>query len=206
MPNMFREEVHGLTDEQLDRHRKDKGWGGWSIREQVSHVAWIPYLHFLLFWGETLFGEGLPRNIELVHASGADRMLDRKNYWTMEQIFFAFDDSCHLAQSILKHETVESLRKKVLARKVSNEMKWPTGESVKEYLETLVIPAHTGGYWKDVEDPNLFHQNLESTFQHCLWEAYVHLKTIQMHKQEEGLEPVSPYPEGEGYIPRLVWD
>lgn len=206
LPDIFRDEVRGLTDEQLDRRRMDKGWGRWSIREQVSHVAWLPYLHFLRFWGKTLFGENLPRDIELVHAGGADRMLDPKKFRTMDDIHAAFEDSCALARDILGNETLGSLREKLLERRTPPHMKWETGESVKEYLETLVAPAHPGGFWKDESDPDLFHQNLEAAFRHCLWEAYVHLKTIQMHKRAEGLKPVASYPEDEGYIPRLVWD
>jgi hypothetical protein len=206
LPETFRAEVRGLTEEQLDRQRMDKSWGHWSIRIQVSHVAWLPYLHFLGFWGETLFGNNLPRDIELFYAGGADRMLDPKKFQTMDEIFVAFDDSFALAREILAGETLGSLREKVLSREVSLEMTWVTGENVREYIEGLVLPAHPDGYWKDENNPDLFYQTLETAFRHIPWEAYAHLKTIQMHKREEGMPPVNSFPEDEGYIPRLVWE
>ena len=209
LPGLFRQEVRGLTELQLDRRRMDKGWGRWSIREQVSHAAWIPYLLFLGFWGKTLFGENLPRDPSLLKAGGAegaDRMLDPKKFHAMEDIFTAFEDSCALAREILEGETLGSLRKKILRRTVPPDRAWPTGESVRDYLENLVMPAHPGEMWKDEEDPDVFHQTLESTFRHYPWEAYVHLKTIQMHKRAEGLSPAKSFPEDEGYIPRLDWD
>lgn len=40
---------------------------------------------------------------------------------------------------------------------------------------------------------------------HIIWEALVHLKTIQMHKAAEGL-PTGPPVSEEGYVKLLEWD
>ncbi|MFQ5691851.1 MAG: hypothetical protein ACE5IM_02240 [Nitrospinota bacterium] len=205
LPGMFAEEVRGLAEDVLDRRRPEKGWGLWSIREQVSHVAWIPYLLFLVHWRETLFGEDLPRDITLVQTGGADRMLDPNRFHAMDDLLAALEDGCALGREILEEETRVSLRGKVLHRTVPRDLVWATGERVRDYIEGLVMPAHPGGYWKDDEDPDLFHQTLECALRHFIWEAYVHLKTIQMHKRAEGLAPRVPVPEV-GYIPRLVWE
>ncbi|MEE9275805.1 MAG: hypothetical protein V3V62_10895 [bacterium] len=205
LPGIFAEEVAGLSEEQLGRRRPEKSWGGWSIREQVSHVAWIPYLIFLGNWSDVLFPEGPPPEAARVQTGGADRMLDPARFHAMEDLLAALGEGCAIAWEILGRETLGSLREKILSRRIPPERTWASGERVRDYIENLVMPAHPGGMWRDAEEPGVFHQTLECAFRHVLWEAYAHLKTIQAHKEAEGLPPRAPLPEG-GYIPRLVWE
>ena len=205
IPGLFADEVRGLSDEVLDRRRPGKGWGGWSIREQVSHVAWIPYLIFYVIWGEKLFGEKVSDEAVRAKTGGADRMLDPARFHRMEDILGALEDGFAAGWDILGRETLGSMREIVLARRIEPGREWATGERVIDYFENLVVPAHRTGLRRDENDPHLFHQTLESAMRHIVWEAWVHLKTVQHHKAAEGLPAGPPVPET-GYVSILKWN
>jgi hypothetical protein len=205
LPARFMDEVRGLPESALDRRRPEKGWGGWSIREQVSHTAYIPYLVFLQIWGAALFGENIPAEVERADTGAADRMLDPRRFHRMEDILGALSEGFVLIRRIVDEHSPEALREKVLPRRIDPERTWASGESVREYFETLVLPAHSEGIWRDAEDPNLLHQTLECSVRHVFWEAWVHLKTVQLHKSAEGLPTGPPVPET-GYVALLRWD
>ena len=205
LPVAFAEEVRGLSNEVLDRRQPDKGWGEWSIREQVSHTAWIPYLVFLGIWGPTLFGENIPSEAIRIDNDGADRMLDPNRFHDIEDILEALQDGFDLGCQILEPETLGTLREKVLPRHIPPDRTWATGEKVRDYFETLVLPAHKVGVWRDDHDPDLFYQTLECSMRHVLWEAFTHLKTIQLHKIAAEL-PIGPPAPEVGYTPLLAWD
>jgi hypothetical protein len=205
LAGMYEKEVEGLTDEQLDRHRPEKGWGIWSIRDQVSHMAFVAYRWFLFYWGKTLFGEALPRDASLADPGGADRMLDPACFHTMYDLLAALRDGFDLAWEILGGETLGSLREKVQSRRVPADSPWPSGDTMRAWTENVMLKVHPNGYWRDQQDPDLFHYNLEFTFRHVLWEAYAHLRTIQMHKKAGGLDPIVTIPEV-GYLTVLKWE
>ena len=205
LPRMFAREVEGLSEAQLDRTRPGKSWGAWSIRVQVSHTAYIPYLFFLDLLAPVLFPDGrLPRDKSLASAGGADRRLDPARFHALPDLLAALGDGCALAREILARETPASLQREA-ARPVPRERRWANGERVAGYWESLVLPAHPDGLRRDPKDPEVIHQTLGCAFRHILWEALVHLKTIQAHKRAEGLPPCAEVPEV-GYIPRLAWD
>lgn len=204
LPGMFAREAEGLSEETVRRRRPEKGWGGWSIYEQVSHTAWIPYLFFLRMWRPILFPGGAPRDERLADTGGADRMLDPARFPGLADALAAMEDSFALAREVLARETVGSLREKTKSRRVTPDLAWASGERVIDYYEKLVLPAHKIGFWRDADDPELFHQTLECSLRHIVWEAWVHLKTIQKHKEAEGLPPLAAVPEV-GFIPLLTW-
>jgi hypothetical protein len=187
LAGMYEREVQGLTSAQLDRRRLGKSWGRWSIREQVSHMAFVSYRWFLHYWGETLLGKNLSRDHTLTHTGGTDRLMDPLRFHKMADLLSALRDGFDLAWEILAGETLGSLRQKVRFRPISPDERWPSGDSFRDWTENVVLKVHPNGFWRDETDPDLFHYNLEWTFRHVLWEAYAHLKTIQMHKIEEDL-------------------
>ena len=205
LPARFMDEVRGLPEDVLDRRRPEKGWGGWSIREQVSHTAYIPYLVFLQIWGADLFGEDIPAEADRADTGGADRMLDPRRFHRIEDILMALSEGFALIRRIIEAQPPGALREKVLPRRIGPERTWANGESVRDYFETLVLPAHSEGIWRDSEDPDLLHQTLECSVRHVIWEAWVHLKTVQLHKIAEGL-PIGPPPPDTGYVALLKWD
>lgn len=205
LPGMFEKEVRGLSEAQIDQRYPDKSWGGWPIREQVSHTAWIPYLLFVGHWGEMLFQGNLPPDADRLGTGEADRMLDPKRFHEMGDLLATLRDGCGMAWALLEKETLGSMREKILTRETPGDRTWASGESVRDYFERLVLPAHGPGIWRDKENPGIFYQTLESAFRHFIWEAYVHLKTIQMYRRSFGLAPMNEVPEV-GFIPLLTWE
>ncbi len=205
LAGMYRNEVEGLTESQLDRRRPEKSWGLWSVRDQVSHMAMVNYRWFLGNWGPTLFGDEWPRDKSLADTGGADRKMDPERFHAMADLLDALEDGLSLAWEILEKETLASLREKALSCRVPRDYRWPSGDAMRDWTENISLKAHPGRYWRDEKDPDLFHYNLEYTFRHVSWEAYAHLKTIQKHKEAEGLPPAGVIPD-EGYLRLLTWE
>jgi hypothetical protein len=202
---MHEKEVEGLTDDQLDVSRPEKSWGGWSVRQQVSHIAFAHYRWFLENWGERLFGENYPRDKSICNTGGADRLLDPKRFHEMADLLAAVKDAATLAWEILGGETLGSMREKIQQRRIPPDARWASGDGLREWTENVTIKTHPTGFWRDETDPDLFYYDLKYTFRHVLWEAYAHLKTIQAHKREMGLPPAIEIP-GAGYLKVLKWE
>lgn len=206
LPGMYAREVEGLTGAQLDARRPGKGWGLWSIREQVSHAGYVNYRWFLQVWGEALFGEDLPRPASLYDTGGADRLLDPARFHEMDALLAAHADGCRLALEILRGETQASLREKTKTREVPAGRIWPSGDRQIDWMQNVVMPAHPDGIWRDAHRENIFHYNLEWTFRHALWEGLAHLRTIQAHKRAQGLAAQVPLDARAGYLAALTWE
>ena len=203
---LYAQEIDGLPEEILERVREEKSWGLWSIRDQVSHVASLPYRWLLIRWGDILFGDHLPRDKELLERFDG-RMMKNEYCPQIQYLIDVMRDSFALAWEVLGAETTESIRdERKISERVPHGMIRPgTGEDVRKWRENVTLKAHRTGVWIDPNDTELFHFNLEYTFRHMLWEAYAHLKTIQMHKKEEHIEPLVNIPQ-DGYISVLRWD
>ena len=203
---LYEKETRGLPEEVLRRTREEKSWGLWSIRDQVSHVASLPYRWLLIRWGAILFGDALPRDKALLERFDK-RMMKDGYYPQIQDLIGVMRDSFALAWEVLGAETTESIRdgRKISERVPHGTIRPGTGEDVRRWRESVTLKAHRTGVWVDPEDTELFHFNLEYTFRHMLWEAYAHLKTIQMHKKEERLEPLVQIPQ-EGYLCILQWE
>ncbi len=206
LPGMYAREVEGLTQEQLDLKQPGKSWGQWSIREQVSHMGFVNYRWFLQVWGKSLFREELPRPSSLYDTGGADRLLDPKRFHEIDDLLTAYEDGCHLALDILKNESLESLREKTKQREIPRNYEWPSGDRYIDWIENVVLKIHPDGFSRDENKDNIFHYNLAWTFRHVLWEAFAHLKTIQAHKQAQGIEAKITLDENVGYLSALTWE
>ncbi len=206
LPAMYAAELEGLTGEQADRKRPDKGWGLWSIREIVSHVASVPYRWLLVRWGPALFGGDLPRDQALADEVSSGRMLDFGRVHETADLLAAVRDAYELTWEVLGTMTLGAMRKHETTNRVPfDAVREPGGESVRAWRVEVTLKAHPNGIWIDPEDPEVFHFNLEYTFRHLLWEGLSHLRSIQMHKQAEGLPVRETIPEV-GYIPIVGWD
>lgn len=205
IPGMVEKEIQGLTDDQLDIVRPEKSWGAWSIRRQVSHIAYAHYRWFLDIWGATLFGDNPPRDKNLIDTGGTDRLMDPKRFYEMQDLLAAVQDASTFAWEILGNETLGSLREKKQSRHIPEDHQWSTGDGLREWTENIVMKAHPRGFWKDENNSDLYHYDLEQTFRHVLWEAYAHLKTIQAHKQAMGHSVQVDIPVV-GYVKYLKWE
>ena len=205
IPALYRAEVEGLSEAQLDRKRPEKSWGLWSIRDQVSHMASVPYRWLLVRWGKILFGERPPRDPEFIREGFQDRFMHPARCHAIGDLLAAQADAFALAWEALGRETLGSLR----AKEITERVPWgarrpPAYEEVREWRERS-MSCHPAGARVDPADPDLFHLDLEYTFRHILWEAYAHLRTIQTHKLAEGLPPRIEIPQV-GYMTLLVWE
>ncbi len=201
---MYERETAGLTEAQLDTRQPEKSWGAWSIRDQVSHTAYVNYRWFLDIWGETLFGDNFPRDRSIIDTGGADRLLDPARFHALPDLLAAAKDGFDLASEILEGKTLGSMREKTFSRRIPADARWDSGDTRRAWAENS-LKIHPAGYLKDENDPGLFHQDLEYTFRHVLWEAYAHLKTIQAHKKALGLPLKNEIPEV-GYLKILTWE
>ncbi len=205
LADLFRGETDGLAQEFCEWRLPEKSWGVWSIKEQVSHTAWIPYLFFLELWPPVLYPDSLPRDKSLADTGDADRMLDPVRFPEMSDVLAALDDACALCREVLSKETLATLRNKELPRRYSPDRAWSNGERVMDYLRNLVLPAHKSGFRQDENDSHLYYQTLECTFRHILWEAYAHLITIQAFKRIKSFPIHSNVPR-DGYAALLAWE
>ncbi len=191
--DMYRQELAGLTDEQLDFTSDRWGWSEWSIRFNLSHVASGDFRWLLQRWGENLFTDGLPEIDDWagIIDSPYDRRLDETRYWEVDDIFAVMRKSMDFVCSILEGETVESMRGRELRSSVGGQLHW--------------LEAHPNGVREDPEDPPWGYINLEATFRHRYFEYMTHLYNIQRLKKAQGLEVVVDVPNV-GYHALPDWD
>ena len=191
--DMYRQELAGLTDEQLDFTSDRWGWSEWSIRFNLSHVASGDFRWLLQRWGENLFTNGLPEidDWEGIIDSPYDRRLDETKYWQVDDIFAVMRKSMDFVCSILEAETVDSMRTKELRSSVSGQLHW--------------LEAHPDGVREDPDDPPWGYIDLVATFRHRYFEYMTHLYNIQRLKKAQGLEVAVDVPEV-GYHALPGWD
>ena len=191
--DMYRLELAGLTDEQLDFTSDRWGWSEWSIRFNLSHVASGDFRWLLQRWGEKLFTDGLPEidDWEGIIDSPYDRRLDETKYWEVDDIFAVLRKSMDFVCSILEEETVDSMRSKELRSSVSGQLHW--------------LEAHPNGVREDPDEPPWGYINLEATFRHRYFEYMTHLYNIQRLKKAQGLEIAVDVPLV-GYHALPDWD
>ncbi len=190
---MYREELEGLTDEQLDFNSDRWGWSEWSIRRNLSHVASGDFRWLLQRWGENLFTDGLPEidDWDGIIDSPYDRRLDETKYWDVEAIFAVLRKSLDFTCSVMETETVNSMRSKELRNSVGGQLHW--------------LQAHPTGVREDPNDPPWGYITLEATFRHRYFEYMTHLYNIQRLKKAQGL-PVKVDVPQVGYHALPDWD
>ena len=104
---LYAQEIDGLPEEILERVREEKSWGLWSIRDQVSHMASLPYRWLLIRWGDILFGDHLPRDKKLLERFDG-RMMKNEYCPQIQDLIDVMRDSFALAWEVLGAETTES--------------------------------------------------------------------------------------------------
>ncbi len=188
-------EVNGLTDEQLGWESERWEWSKWSIRRQVSHIAFFMRAWLITRWGEQLFPQGLSELGELADfpASPDQRWLEESKYRELPDLLTKVDESMRLAQLVLASETVGSMARK--------EIPGPDSSPLWSQLAN----AHPVGMRRDDENPNSSYITLEATFRHMYYEVTTHLYNIQRLKRAQGLAAAQEIPF-EGYWALPDWD
>ena len=188
-------EVEGLTEDQLDFRSDQWSWSGWSIRHQLSHMAFAIYYWLLVRWGETLFPEGDHgvEDVEGVTNKGMlddQRVLDVNRYGDKAVILHKLKEAIELSQRVLDERSVGFLRTHTHRREAPG--------------LHLLAKAHPTGI-SLIEAPNTLEFTLEAIMRHLYFETTTHLYNIQRLKRAQGLPTVVEIPRV-GYWTLDEWD
>lgn len=187
-------EVAGLTDEQLDYDdlSPDKEWMWWSIRRQVSHIAWDSLVFTSRRCGAMLWPDGqVPAPIVWGHHllgpdNKWDRVLDENLYWQIPDLIEKVGVGVGWLERVVSEQSIETLRGDVTSVR---------GTPFWQYAITT-LPRGAG------EDPDRS-SHLQYTLEASLWmvfyEMLTHVRTIQRLKLHQGVEPAQELPRV-GYL------
>jgi hypothetical protein len=175
------QEVEGLNNVQLDFDSQDPAqeWMWWSIRRQVSHIAWVLLVFSHRRCHMFLWPDGnIPRPIRwedhTLSTMKVDRRLDETLYWELATLLDKVKLGVDWLTQVVTTVPVEALRATHSVHRGT-----PFWRHVMQ-----VIPR---GAWVDETDPNHFHYTLEASLWMVYWEVLTHLYTIQRLKRAQGL-------------------
>ena len=186
-------EIGTLSDEQLDYTSDNWEWAGWSIRNQMSHMALLIPVWLVLRWGSTIFpleDHGIT-NIKKITQSKSDRRLDDDIYWEINELSCLLNQFINLAIRVLQDNSLEFLASKKIDRDAT-----PQWE--------MMAKAHPHGVTSE-GTPAKGSMTLEATMRHIYFEEITHLYNIQRLKKAQGLPINSVVPEV-GYWTLEDWD
>ena len=186
-------EIGALSDEQLDYTSDNWEWAGWSIRNQMSHMALLIPVWLVLRWGSTIFpleDHGIT-NIKKITQSKSDRRLDDDIYWEIDDLSRLLKQFINLAIKVLKDNSLEFMASKKIDRDAT-----PQWE--------MMAKAHPHGVTSE-GTPAKGSMTLEATMRHIYFEEITHLYNIQRLKKAQGLPINSVVPEV-GYWTLEDWD
>ena len=188
-------EVKGISDEQLDWESEQWGWSRWSIRRQLSHMAFAFYVHLVRRWGEVLFPNGEHGIEDILGLCGPNEglRLDPDKYWETPVILAKLQEAFELLHKVLRDRNVGFLRRHYLAYNlnVMGNSEW--------------IKIHPSGIYHAPNNPNEGAMNLEANIRHVYFEETTHLYNIQRLKRAQGLPAVVEIPSF-GYWMLEEWD
>ena len=175
-------EVDGLTDAQLDLddHSPDKEWMWWSIRRQVSHIAWdaLVFTHrrcASLLWPD---GDDPEPVVWKHHHLGPemkyDRVLDEDLYWEVPDLLAKMAIGVGWLERLVAERSVEEFRADVSSIR---------GTYFWEYVITT-LPRGAG---PDPDRPGFLRYTLEASLWMVFYEQLAHIRTIQRLKLHQGL-------------------
>ena len=178
----LRSEIEGLTEAQLDFDdtHPDREWMWWSIRRQISHIAWDSLIFPHRRCSKLLWPDGdVPEPI-----SWADHRLGRNAKWD------------RVLDETLYWEVPDLLDKLTLG------LSWLTRSVTENSIETLradVTSVHGTPFWAYViqtlprgaglvdDPPGHIRYTLEASLWMVFYEALSHVRTVQRLKLKQGL-------------------
>ena len=190
---LIRSEISGLSNQQLDYTSDNWDWSGWSIRNQLSHMASLIPRWLIIRWGSTIFPDGDHgfSDIEAITNSTSDRRLDDDTYWEISKIMATLEASIDLTKDALRNLTLNFMSSRNIDR-----------EATPQWLS--MSRAHPHGITA-TGHPASGTMTLEATFRHIYFEQITHLFNIQRLKRAQGLKSVSLLPDV-GYWTLNDWD
>jgi len=183
VPAWIRAEVAGLSDAQLDLDdlSPEREWMWWSIRRQISHIAWdgLVFTHrrcASLLWPDG--DEPAPIVWEHHHLGPAmkyDRVLDEDVFWSVPDLLDKVDLAVSWLDRVVRERSIEELR--------------AVQESVRgTYFWQYVIQTLPRGAGADPDRPGFLRYDLEGSLWMVFYELSAHVRTIQRLKRHQGLE------------------
>lgn len=188
-------EVDGLTDEQLDLDddHPDNEWMWWSIRRQVSHIAWDSLVFTSRRCGALLWPDGdVPNPIvwedHLMTASGPkwDRVLDEDLYWQIPDLLAKVETGIGWLERVVREQSIEALRADVTSVR---------GTPFWKYAITT-LPR---GASEDPKRRGFLRFTLEASLWMVFYEMLTHVRTVQRLKVHQGLTIAQDLPRV-GYL------
>ncbi len=189
-----RAETEGLTTDQLDFDNTDpdKEWMWWSIRRQISHIAWDALVFAHRRCGHLLWPDGnQPQPIVWNHHHLGpnmkyDRMLDEDLYWRVFDLIAKMEIGIGWLERVVDGQTIEQLRA---------EMTSIRGTEFWSYVITT-LPRGAG---VDPDQPGFIRYDLEGSLWMVFYEQLAHIRTIQRLKTVQGVAPTVELPRV-GYL------
>jgi len=188
-----RVEVAGLTDRQLDfdDQHPDREWMWWSIRRQVSHMAWDSLFFTYRRCGHLLWPEGdAPATIDWADHQMSkgrwDRVLDETLFWNMPDLLDKLAVGVGWLEQVVAEQPIETLRADLTSVHATYFWKYATS----------TLPR---GVDVDPGDQRKLRYTLEASLWMVFYEILTHIRTIQRLKIHQGLEPAQTLPRV-GYL------
>lgn len=190
----LRTEVAGLTPQQLDFDdlSPEREWMWWSIRRQVSHIAWdaLVFTHrrcASLLWPD---GDQPAPIVWEDHHFGPkmkyDRVLDEDRYREIPDLLDKLAIGIGWLERVVTEQDIATLR--------------GTVESIRGTdFWRYVIRTLPRGAAPDPDRPGFIRYDLEGSLWMVFYEQMTHIRTIQRLKVAQGLEPARPLPRV-GYL------
>ncbi len=188
-------ETAGLTLEQLDFDdtHPDNEWMWWSIRRQVSHIAWDALVFTSRRCGSLLWPDGeVPRPIEWEHHLMGhpecrwDRILDESRYAEIPDLIAKVATGIGWLERVVSEQPIETLRSNVTSVR---------GTPFWKYAITT-LPRGAGD---DPDRRGYLRYSLEASLWMVFYEMLTHVRTIQRLKLHQGLSPAQQLPRV-GYL------
>ena len=175
-------EVDGLGAEQLDfdSHDADKEWMWWSIRRQISHMAWDALVFSRRRCDSLLWPDGdIPSPIVWEHhrigpGQRYDRVLDESLYWEVPDLLDKLRLGISWLERVVTSAPVDTLRSVQVS-------------IVGTHFWKYVISVLPRGAALDNARPGYMHYDLEASLWMVFYELSAHVRTIQRLKTAQGL-------------------
>ena len=187
-------EVAGLTDEQLDLDdlSPHKEWMWWSIRRQISHMAWDSLVFTYRRCGALLWPDGdAPEPISWAdHRMGPngkwDRVLDEDKFWAIPDLIAKLAVGVGWLERVVAEQPIDILRADLTSVHATHFWKYATS----------TLPR---GVEPDPDAPERLRYSLEASLWMVFYEILTHVRTIQRLKRHQGLELAQELPRV-GYL------
>ena len=175
-------EVEGLSEAQLDfdDRRPDREWMWWSIRRQVSHMAWDSLVFPHRRCANFLWPDGNdPEPIVWAHHHMGpnmkyDRMLDEDLFWQLPDLLDKLELGLDWLARVVTEQSIETLRTTVTSVRGTHFWRY-------------VIQTLPRGAGSDPDREGYIRYDLEGSLWMVFYENLAHIRTIQRLKRHQTL-------------------